>query len=280
MPDTAIHVVMQNWRFAYSTALDFHYLCTKFLYERQMSERKRKINPFVVIYLIAVFVPVGIAVTVVFALVTIVMSTLFGDKKWGYWPGMVWARITCYLALVRVRVSGRENYDHGQSYIFVANHQSIFDIFLIYGWLDSKFKWIMKKELRKIPFVGKACECAGHIFIDRSSAMKAHKSMVKAEERLRNGVSVVIFPEGTRTRDGNVGRFKRGAFAIAADLHLPVVPITIKGAYETMPYHALYVRPGVIEMKIHKPIDTSAVTHENIGELIAEAHEAIAAGLD
>ncbi len=241
---------------------------------------RRKINPLVVLYHITVFLPIALCVTVVCALVTIVMTAIFGDRKWGYWPGMVWSRILCYTALVRVRVSGRENCAPRQSYIFVANHQSIFDIFLIYGWLNCPFKWIMKKELRKIPFVGKACESAGHIFIDRSSPIRARKSIMKAEERLRGGVSVVIFPEGTRTKDGQVGRFKKGAFSIAADIHLPVVPITIKGAYETLPYHGRYIRPGVIEMKIHKPIDTSGTTHDNIAALLDEARAAVAAGLD
>ena len=237
---------------------------------------KRRINPFVVIYLLIVFLPLAIIATALTAIITIIMSTLFGDHKWGYYPAMVWSRVICALGLVRVRIVGQENYDPKQSYIFIANHQSILDIFLIYGWLDSRFKWIMKQEIRKIPLVGKACEAAGHIFIDRSNAIKAKHSIEKAEERLRNGSSVVIFPEGSRTRTGVIGKFKRGAFSIAADLHLPVVPITIRGAFDALPPHSLYMKPGCIEMIIHKPIDTTNLTHDNLNEFIAQTHDIIA----
>ncbi|HRS68236.1 MAG TPA: lysophospholipid acyltransferase family protein [Paludibacteraceae bacterium] len=237
---------------------------------------KRRINPFVVLYLLVIFLPLAIVATILTAIITIIMSTLFGDHKWGYYPAMVWSRVICALALIRVHIVGEENYDPNESYIFVANHQSILDIFLIYGWLDSRFKWIMKKEIRHIPLVGTACDAAGHIFIDRSNAIKAKHSIEKAEERLRNGSSVVIFPEGSRTRNGEVGKFKRGAFSIAADLHLPVVPITIRGAFEALPTRSLYIKPGTIEMIIHKPIDTTNLTHDNLNDFIAQTRDIIA----
>lgn len=240
---------------------------------------KRRKNPFWVLYLIFVFFPLGAVATLLTALTTIVMSALVGDKKGGYYPGMVWGHVMCALAFVRVRVKGGELYDHGKSYIFVSNHQSIYDIWLVYGWLRSPFKWIMKKELRRIPFVGKACESAGHIFIDRSNSIRAKQSIEKAEERLRNGSSVVIFPEGTRTRTGKMLRFKRGAFAIAADLHLPVVPITIKGAFEVMPTDSWYIKPGVIEMIVHSPVDTQGLTMENLPEFMQQIHQTIEADL-
>jgi 1-acyl-sn-glycerol-3-phosphate acyltransferase len=138
----------------------------------------------------------------------------------------------------------------------------------------------MKKEIRKIPFVGKACESAGHILIDRSSPVKAQKSIIKAKEKLSKGACIVVFPEGTRTKDGSVGRFKKGAFSIAADLQLPVVPITIKGAYEVLPYNKMYVKPGIIEMKIHKPIDTTNITHDNLIEVMELSHNAVSQGLN
>ena len=237
---------------------------------------KRRINPFIVIYLLIVFLPLAIIATALTAIITIIMSTLFGDHKWGYYPAMVWSRFMCIIALVRVHIIGQENYDPKQSYIFIANHQSILDIFLIYGWLDSRFKWIMKKEIRKIPLVGKACEAAGHIFIDRSNAIKAKHSIEKAEERLQNGSSVVIFPEGSRTCTGVIGKFKRGAFSIAADLHLQVVPITIRGAFDIMPPRSAYIKPGHIEMIIHKPIDTTELTPNNLNDFISKTHQIIA----
>ena len=119
--------------------------------------------------------------------------------------------------------------------MFVPNHQGAFDIFLIYGFLGRNFKWMMKKSLRKIPFVGKACESAGHIFVDRSSPKKVLATMRQAESSLKDGVSLVVFPEGARTFTGHMGYFKRGAFQLADELQLEVVPVTIDGSFEILP---------------------------------------------
>ena len=186
----------------------------------------------------------------------------------------------------KTEIRGIENIPENAAIIYAPNHTSGMTDALSMIFMDGKRKvFVARADIFRNPHVAKILYFFKLMPINRMRDgirnMKNNgDTFEKAVDVLRDGVPFVIFPEGTRTRDGNVGRFKRGAFAIAADLHLPVVPITIKGAYETLPYHALYVRPGVIEMKIHKPINTSAVTHENIGELIAEAHEAIAAGLD
>lgn len=236
---------------------------------------KTRINPFYILYEIFIFFPLFLITTTITAITTIIMSAIFGDVKWGYYPARWWSKITCATALVRIEIVGEELLNEKQSYVFVANHQSIFDIFIIYGWLRSKFKWIMKKEIKKIPLVGKACEYAGHIFIDRTNNRSAVRSIEAAGRRLTGGVSVVIFPEGTRTHDGNIGKFRRGAFLLASDLNLPLVPITIKGAYETLPRDTAIIRPGKITMIIHKPIDTKPYNHDNIKELINDTHEII-----
>ena len=236
---------------------------------------KRRINPFWVIYLIFIFLPLATIFTLITAIVTIIMSGLFGDSKWGYNPGKIWSNAMCFISFVKIRTIGHSLYDRNKSYIFVANHQSIYDIWLIYGWIDTPFKWIMKKEIRKIPFVGKACDSAGHIFADRSNAVRAKHSIDEAKVRLEKGASVVIFPEGTRTKNGLLGRFKKGAFMIAADLHLPVVPITIRGAYDVLPANSCYIKPGTIEMVVHEPISTENLTYENLPEFINKIHDII-----
>jgi 1-acyl-sn-glycerol-3-phosphate acyltransferase len=204
------------------------------------------------------------------------MTPIAGESKWGYYTGRVWGRIMCALALTRIKINGNENINPNQSYIFVANHQSMFDIFLVYGYLNAKFKWIMKQEIRKTPLLGKACESMGHIFIDRSNPMRAQKSLQEAQERLLQGHnSIFLFPEGTRSANGKVGRFKRGAFTIARDLHFPIVPITITGAYEALPKGPNYIIPGTIKMTIHKPIDTTHLTDENINETIDQVRNTI-----
>lgn len=236
---------------------------------------KKRINPFYVLYEIFVFFPLFLITTTITAISTIIISAILGDVKGGYYPARWWSKITCLTALIRVEIIGEEHIDEKQSYVFIANHQSIFDIFLIYGWLRSKFKWVMKKEIKKIPLVGKACEYAGHIFIDRSNSRSAVRSIETAGKRLINGASIVIFPEGTRTNDGEIGKFRRGAFLLASDLNLPLVPITIKGAYEALPRNSAIIRPGKITMIIHQPIDTKSYNHDNIKNLINYTHEII-----
>jgi 1-acyl-sn-glycerol-3-phosphate acyltransferase len=168
-----------------------------------------------------------------------------------------------------------ERLDTTKSYIFMLNHASWFDIFIVYGWLPFFFKWIMKADLRRIPFVGAACAAAGHIFIDRENPKAAQESLEKAKQELQKGISVVIFPEGTRTKTGKLGKFKRGGFKIAVDLGLPIVPITLCGCFERMPRNTLAINPGVIEMHVHEPLDMSGYTQEDIPELMQKTREII-----
>lgn len=205
------------------------------------------------IYQICFALPVMIAVTILVALTTMIGS-IFNDRFWGYWPGMIWGRLFYAIFLIPIRIDGRENIVKGQSYVIAANHQSYWDAFLMYGFVGIPFKWVMKKELGKIPFVGWACYMAGHILIERSSRVKSMESIRKAESKLKNGMSVVIFPEGTRTPDGKMGRFKRGAFLISQELELPILPVTIDGNYDVMSRHAWHVTWHPVHMTIHAPI--------------------------
>ncbi|MDR3328071.1 MAG: 1-acyl-sn-glycerol-3-phosphate acyltransferase [Prevotellaceae bacterium] len=235
---------------------------------------RHRINPFWLVYLIFIFLPIGAIFTILAAVLTIIFS-FTGDYCWCYIPAKIWARVLCYLAFVEVEVKGQENYLPHKSYIFVANHASVYDVFVIYGWLNSRFKWIMKNSLRKIPLVGFACHKAGHVFIDRSNPIKARQSIKNAEEKLKNGASLVIFPEGHRSNNGKVGNFKRGAFKIAEDLKLPVVPITIKGSFEVLPINSYYIEPHKISVIIHSVISFDNVNDENIDEFIQKTREII-----
>jgi 1-acyl-sn-glycerol-3-phosphate acyltransferase len=226
------------------------------------------------IYFCVFFVPVGAVITILTAVFTIFMCAFFDNRVWGFYPARTWARLLCHLSFVRVKVTGRENIQKNHSYIFASNHQSVYDIFAIYGWLNLPFKWIMKKELEKIPFVGQACKSAGHIFIVRGQTKAALQSIIEAKKKLVNGLSVVIFPEGSRTFTGEVGAFKRGAFQMAADLQLPIVPITIKGAFEVMPRTTYWASPRTIELIIHEAVDTSEYVGNQSG-LMEKVREAI-----
>jgi len=203
-------------------------------------------------YLVAL--PILIVATILCALITIICIP-WKNSWWLHQIQAVWARLFCWLFFIPVRVKGTEHIHPKQSYVFVSNHQSNFDIFTIYGWLPVVFKWLMKKEISRIPIVGTACRAAGHIAVDRGNATSAATSLRAIEEQLVDGVSTVIFPEGTRTKDGQVARFKRGAFQIAWELGLPVIPIRLDGCYEVMSRHARMVTRHPIQMTVLPAID-------------------------
>lgn len=236
-------------------------------------------NILVFLYQWLIFVPIFILLTLITALTVIVMAPLFGNRFWGYYPPKWWSRLTCWLALCRVKTSGHENLDPRQSYVFVANHQSAFDIFLVYGFLNQNIKWMQKQSLRKIPFVGFASEKAGHVFVDSSNPAARAASIKKAKEQIVEGVSMVIFPEGARSRSGKLGRFKRGAYYMAHNMKLPVVPLTINGAYDVLKRDGFRLRPGKMELVIHRPIPTDSFTEAEISGLIEETGETIHSAL-
>jgi 1-acyl-sn-glycerol-3-phosphate acyltransferase len=241
---------------------------------------RRKINPILqallVVYHSLVFLPLGILITLICSAIIIIMLPIAGNAKWGSYPAMFWARALCAISLVRIKVEGQEHLDPKASYIFVANHQSLYDIPLVYGWLKNNFKWIIKKEFRKMPVMGYLCYRMGHIFIDRSNPMRAKQSLDQAKQNLKKGnTSIFLFPEGTRTRNGQVGRFKRGAFTIARDLHLPIVPVSIIGAYEALPKGLNCIIPGKIKIIFHQPIDTTHLTDDNLSEMVDNVREIV-----
>ncbi len=223
--------------------------------------------------------PLLIVLTVLVAIVTIIGCSIGSRDFWGYYPPMLWARCVCALLLIRTEIKGSENIDPKTSYVFVANHQGAFDIFLIYGYLGHNFKWMMKKSLKKIPFVGTACEFAGHIMVDRSSKASIRQTMHKAEKTLKGGMSLVVFPEGSRCEDGHMRPFKRGAFLLAEELSLPVVPLTIDGAFSLMSKNDINIHPGKVTLTIHKPILPPADGKYDLEVLMKESYNRIASAL-
>ena len=231
------------------------------------------------LYQLVVALPLFLLTSILVSLVTVVGSIIGNGHFWGYYPGKLWAWLTVRLFLLPVTVKGRENLKPGQSYVFVSNHQGAFDIFLIYGFLNRNFKWMMKKSLRKIPFVGKACESAGHIFVDRSSPKKVLATMRQAESSLKDGVSLVVFPEGARTFTGHMGYFKRGAFQLADELQLEVVPVTIDGSFEILPRTGKWIHRHRMILTIHEPIPPKGRGTENIKASMNEAYVAVESAL-
>ena len=231
------------------------------------------------IYQVLIMLPLAFVATLLASLITIAGCLLGGSRIFSYYPAHIWAKICCWLSFVKVTVNGRENIDKNTSYVFVANHQGAYDIFAIYGFLNHNFKWMMKIGLMKIPMVGYACKCAGQIFVDNSSQSAVRRTMEAAERQLSRGMSVVVFPEGSRTLDGKMHAFKRGAYQLAMEFNLPVTPITIDGAYEVMRRRGPKLPHwGHITLTIHKPIHAPEDGHE-LKSLLAESFDAIHSAL-
>lgn len=233
-------------------------------------------------YQLLIALPLIAIYTLITSLMVTIGCTLGNGHFWGYYPGKWWAQFIIRILLLPVKVEGLENLVKGQSYVFVANHQGAFDIFLIYGFLSRNFKWMMKRQLRQMPFVGKACESAHHIFVDKRGASKIRETYDRARQTLQGGMSLVVFPEGARSFTGHMGVFKRGAFMLADDIELPVVPLTINGSFDIMPRtrDMKWVVWHPLRLTIHKPIQPVGKGTDNIKYLEQESYKVVMSGLE
>lgn len=227
-----------------------------------------------------VFLPIFILSTAVFGSLAVILLFFAKPRTVSAFAGGTWARVNARATPMGVRVSGREHIDPEQSYVIVANHRSHYDIFLLYGWLGVDFKWVMKRELRKVPMIGVACDRLGHIFVDRSNREAAIASLRAARSRIRNGTSVFFFPEGTRSRSGALQPFKKGAFRMAMDLGLPILPVSISGTAEIMPPDSVDIFPGTARMTIHPPVAPDGSDAQSMERIIETVRRAIEAGLE
>jgi 1-acyl-sn-glycerol-3-phosphate acyltransferase len=193
--------------------------------------------------------------------------------------GVSWARINALAAPMLLTISGREHIDRSQSYVVVCNHQSLFDVLALYGWLGVDFRWVMKQELRKVPGLGAACESLGHIYIDRSNYRAALASVEDAKRRIVGGTSVLFFAEGTRSRDGSLGTFKRGAFRFALDLALPILPVTILGTRKILPPDGTDLMPGRARLIIHPPVSIEGLERGQMAQLMEQVRAIVAGPL-
>ncbi|MDD6802726.1 MAG: lysophospholipid acyltransferase family protein [Prevotellaceae bacterium] len=233
------------------------------------------------IYQLFIALPL-VALATLLTCTTVIIGCAIGNGHfWSYWPPKLWAMFICRILLLPVKVEGRENLEKGRSYVFVANHQGSFDIFLIYGFLGRNFKWMMKHQLRKMPFVGYACAKSHQIFVDRRSPSKVKKTINDARETLKDGTSLVVFPEGARTFTGHMGKFKKGAFLLADELQLPVVPLTINGSFNVMPrtrdWH--FVKWHPLRLTIHQPVYPIGQGPQNIQAVMHQSYDSVMSAL-
>ena len=229
------------------------------------------------LYQVVIAAPLLLICTILCALVTIIGSAIGGAHFWGYYPAMIWSRLMCWVMLLPVHVEGDELVDKKTSYVFVANHQGPYDIFLIYGFLGRNFKWMMKKSLMDIPLVGRACQSAGHISVDKSGPKAIQHTYEQGRQVLRNGISLMVFPEGSRTFTGHMGFFRRGAFQLADELQLPVVPVTIDGSFDVLPrqrgFNFLTWHP--LRLVMHEPLLPESDGPEEVKRFMQASYDII-----
>jgi 1-acyl-sn-glycerol-3-phosphate acyltransferase len=231
-------------------------------------------------YKYLIFAPLLALSTCFFVGLGIIIIFLFDDYAANRTVGVWWARFNSYITPMRVTVTGKENIVKNQSYIVVSNHQSSYDIFVLFGWLGIDLKWVIKTELRKYPVFGYAVEKGGNIIIDRSKKKEAYQELQKARQKIINGTSIIMLPEGTRSRTGELGEFKKGAFWMAQELDLPILPVSISGTRHILPPKTLDLFPGRAVMKVHEPVDIHQYDEDSQDRLISDVREIIRKGLE
>jgi 1-acyl-sn-glycerol-3-phosphate acyltransferase len=206
--------------------------------------------------------------TAVLGVIAIIISFFFRSGNPVHIIARLWAKSILFVSGIDVYIEGLANIDPSQSYIYMSNHRSNFDIPVLLGCLPIQFRWLAKAELFKIPIFGRAMRGAGYVQIDRSNRKSAFKSIDQVAAKMKNGVSVMIFPEGTRSEDGNVKPFKKGGFVMAVDSGAPIVPVILRGTRSIMAKGSWRIYPGNVTLSIEKPIVTTGYTRDTKEDLI------------
>ena len=228
----------------------------------------------------ALLVTLGVAITGFISFWCVIFSIIPNSENRIHKMANLWAKILLLISNTKVEVIGRENILKGKPQIFMANHQSDFDILIALAHIPGQFRWIAKKELFHIPVFGAAMKNAGYIEIDRQNHEKAMQSLDEAALRIREGKSVMSFPEGTRSNNGEIKDFKQGIFHLAIKSGVPIVPVSIVGSGQIMPKRSLKITPGKVKLVIDKPVDVKSYTVENRHELIDKVRKVIIKNYD
>lgn len=193
-------------------------------------------------------------ITIVYSLLSLI-TILFNLTKGYFALAKSWSKSILLFSGIKVSVEGRDKIDNQESYIFISNHSSHFDIPVLLSSLSDMVSLVYKQELEKVPVFGYALAKSPHISINRTHPKKAIESINNAVKKLDAGVSVLIFPEGTRSKDGTIGDFKRGAFMVASRSGKPIIPVTVSGTFPLLPKDKFDILGGSVTVKIHDIID-------------------------
>jgi len=213
--------------------------------------------------------------TLVLGVLTLVSYPLDRKGRIGHCCARMWGRVALLANRVKVKVEGLEKIKSKGPFIFMSNHQGSYDIFVLLGHLPFQFKWLVKKELFSIPFFGWAMSAAGYISLDRQGTRETVEAMNEAAQKIRDGMSVTIFPEGSRSPDGSIQPFKKGGFSLALKAKVPIVPISLSGSREIMPKDRLTASSGEIRIRIGDPIETEPYSMKDRNALMDKVSETI-----
>ena len=187
----------------------------------------------------------------------------------------LWGRIALWAGGVKVKIEGLDQIKEAGPYIFMSNHQGSYDIFSLLGYLPFQFVWLAKKELFSIPFFGWTMAAARYIRVNREGTRETVQAMNEAAEKIRHGISVVIFPEGSRSPNGSIQPFKKGGFTLAIKAKVSIVPIAVHGSRDIMPKERLTATPGEIRIRIGHPIPTEPCSMKDRTSLMEKVRKTI-----
>jgi 1-acyl-sn-glycerol-3-phosphate acyltransferase len=205
--------------------------------------------------------------TAVCGTLSLCASLLDSRGRWQHAFARLWSSLILTTSGIRTRVEGIENVVPHKAAIYCANHQSAMDIPILFVNLPVQFRFVAKRSLFKMPFLGWHLKRSGHIPVDRERPREAMRSLDEAAEKIRAGSSVLLFPEGHRSRDGKIGPFKAGSFYLAIQSGVSVVPITLNGTRAVLKPGTYHVRAGQTEMIVHPPIPTGTLTRDDVEAL-------------
>jgi 1-acyl-sn-glycerol-3-phosphate acyltransferase len=218
-------------------------------------------------------IPAIAVYTIVLGTISVLSSLVDSSGDAGHWCARTWARLILRTTGVRVSVRGAERLEANRSYVFASNHQSIYDIPIVFASIPLQLRIISKDSLGSFPFLGWHLRRTGHLLVDRKNP---GAGIVKKMARLIGGArSLIVFPEGTRSVDGSVARFKGGPFLLAIDAGLPVVPISIAGSRHVMLKGRLMTCPGDVTLTVHEPIPTAGVGRQGARELAERVRDVV-----
>jgi 1-acyl-sn-glycerol-3-phosphate acyltransferase len=213
--------------------------------------------------------------TIVLGTLSIVSSLFDGRGYFAHWCARMWSRLILATTGVSVEVSGLDRLDPHGTYVFVANHQSFYDIPVLFWSLPQQLRIIAKESLGSFPFIGWHLRRTGHMLVDRRRPDRS-KIFGWAARLTRNGLSLIVFPEGTRSADGRVGKFKGGSFYLALEAGLPVVPLSVVGSRHVMLKNRLATYPGHVRLVVHDVIDTRPLAGSDPREFAERVREIVA----